>query len=475
MGEGVSLPLPRNGFPVANHFVVLDPFSRENGLYGSFNLQDFQAAEGKSCRISLVGSVNLLSYVVRNGWAFGHLFVVSSSPDSQSVERDSFSFPRSAQIGAAGWLDEALVIASCADLKKKDLGWVSLLGGPRSAASSVMRVSTNEAVNAGCCIAAANDDSNVDFGGFSSDLQRFVLPDAVPFRFENVVRPRTTVPRGGVAAAAVNADDGVASAGSNISVCSRRVGSLVVVFVKGESTSGLGPHGGGKALSAGMLSVILLQVTFFWVSDLVLADFQIPAPNYCWGLSLDSNVDTQATPNMKTAGGSGCLHLHRRLGIQVYSVGYELGFPDLGIGNIVIMLAGIPDNVSATVISEKEMVPKNETVGKTMGVGITHCYDPFGPENSGSHVDVQPTPKTKTAGGIGLTELVPSPEPSTLKKVQLSLFFVSDLSATRGCFFLQMGSSSHYRKMIPISLESGVIKSLPPTDAFSSSGVIFPL
>ena len=155
--------------------------------------------------------------------------------------------------------------------------------------------------------------------------------------------------------------------------------------------------------------------------------------------------------------GSGCLH--RRLGILVYSVGYELGFPDLGVGNIVIMLAGIPENVSVTVIFEKEMVPENETVGKTMEVGITHCYDPLGPENSGSHVDVQATSKTKTAGGIGLTELVPSPKPSTLKKVQLNWFSVSDLSATRGCFFLQVGSSSHYRKMVPISIESGVIKS----------------
>ena len=107
--------------------------------------------------------------------------MVSSSPDSQSVERDSFSFPRSEQIGATRWLDEALVVASCADLKKTDLGWVSLLGGPSGAASSVTRVSTNEVVNAGCCIAAANDDSNVDFGGFSSDLQSFVLSDAVPF------------------------------------------------------------------------------------------------------------------------------------------------------------------------------------------------------------------------------------------------------------------------------------------------------
>ena len=78
----------------------------------------------------------------------------------------------------------------------------------------------------------------------------------------------------------VNADDGVAGAGSNIVVCSHRVGSLVVVFVKGESTSGLGPHGGGTALLTGMLLVKLQQVTFLWVTDLALADFLDPAPSY---------------------------------------------------------------------------------------------------------------------------------------------------------------------------------------------------
>ena len=38
MGVGVSLSLPRNGFPVANHFVVSDPFSREHGFSVGFKL-----------------------------------------------------------------------------------------------------------------------------------------------------------------------------------------------------------------------------------------------------------------------------------------------------------------------------------------------------------------------------------------------------------------------------------------------------
>ena len=60
MGVGVSLPLFRYGFPV----VGLVPFMREHGLSESFNLPDFQMEEGDSCRVSLVESVNLLSYVV---------------------------------------------------------------------------------------------------------------------------------------------------------------------------------------------------------------------------------------------------------------------------------------------------------------------------------------------------------------------------------------------------------------------------
>ena len=48
MGEGVSLPLPRNGFLVDNHFVVSVPFSRDLGLNGGFILEDSQAVEGDS-------------------------------------------------------------------------------------------------------------------------------------------------------------------------------------------------------------------------------------------------------------------------------------------------------------------------------------------------------------------------------------------------------------------------------------------
>ena len=185
--------------------------------------------------------------------------------------------------------------------------------------------------------------------------------------------------------------------------------------------------------------------TFLWVTDLALTDFLDPAPGNFWGLSLDSNVDTQVTPKRKTVGGSGCLH--RRLGVRVYLVGYELGFQDLGDGNIFVMLASIPDNVLATVISEKEMLPENETEGKTMEVAITHCYYPLRLENSGSDVDAQAMPKTKTAGGIGLpnfkvarnVELVPSLEPLTMKKIQMRWFSVSEMFATGGCFFLQVG------------------------------------
>ena len=38
MGEGVSLSLHRNGFPVANLLVISVPFSREHGFYGKINL-----------------------------------------------------------------------------------------------------------------------------------------------------------------------------------------------------------------------------------------------------------------------------------------------------------------------------------------------------------------------------------------------------------------------------------------------------
>ena len=60
---GVFIKAPTS-FPVANHLVVSVPFSREHGLSGSFNLPDFQAEERDSHRVSLVRSVNLLSYVV---------------------------------------------------------------------------------------------------------------------------------------------------------------------------------------------------------------------------------------------------------------------------------------------------------------------------------------------------------------------------------------------------------------------------
>ena len=65
MGEGVSLPLSRNGFPVANHLgVVPVPFAREHGLSGSFNLSDFPEEEGDSRRVAQVRSDNLLCYEV---------------------------------------------------------------------------------------------------------------------------------------------------------------------------------------------------------------------------------------------------------------------------------------------------------------------------------------------------------------------------------------------------------------------------
>ena len=48
MGEGVSLSLPRDGFPVANHLVVSVPFSREHGYSDGINVPDIQAEEGVS-------------------------------------------------------------------------------------------------------------------------------------------------------------------------------------------------------------------------------------------------------------------------------------------------------------------------------------------------------------------------------------------------------------------------------------------
>ena len=56
MGEGVSLSLPRNGFPVVNPLVVSVPFSREHGFSGGFSLPVFQEEEGDSLKISLIES-----------------------------------------------------------------------------------------------------------------------------------------------------------------------------------------------------------------------------------------------------------------------------------------------------------------------------------------------------------------------------------------------------------------------------------
>ena len=56
MGEGVSLSLPQNGSPVANHLVVSDPFLREQGFSSGFNLLDFQTEEEYSLKVALVGS-----------------------------------------------------------------------------------------------------------------------------------------------------------------------------------------------------------------------------------------------------------------------------------------------------------------------------------------------------------------------------------------------------------------------------------
>ena len=48
MEEGVSLSLPRKGFPVDNLLVVFVPFSREHGFYGGINLPDSLTEEGVS-------------------------------------------------------------------------------------------------------------------------------------------------------------------------------------------------------------------------------------------------------------------------------------------------------------------------------------------------------------------------------------------------------------------------------------------
>ena len=64
MGERVFLSLPRNGVPVANHLGVSLPFSREHGFSGGLSLPVFQAEEGDSLRVSLVGSENHISLVV---------------------------------------------------------------------------------------------------------------------------------------------------------------------------------------------------------------------------------------------------------------------------------------------------------------------------------------------------------------------------------------------------------------------------
>ena len=285
MGEAVSLPLPRTE---------------------SFNLRDFQAEEGNSRRVPSVRTVNLLSYVVPdfkvhvcNGWAFGHLFVLSSSPDSQSVERDSFFIPRSAQIGTAGLLDEASVVVSCVDLKKTDLGLISLPGGPSGGTSSVTRASTNgKAVHAGCCFADANNDSIVGLGGFSSDLQRFVHPGADPFRF----RPRTTVPRGGVAAAAANADDGVAGSGFNIAVCSRRVEILAVVFALGESEADL-LHASIADADPEDAEVTGIGLFLTWVPFHNLADLRDPVSGIGGGSRVCQHEAIITTPTTKMAGG----------------------------------------------------------------------------------------------------------------------------------------------------------------------------
>ena len=89
-------------------------------------------------------------------------------------------------------------------------------------------------INAGCGIAGANDVYNVGSGRFFSDICGLVQSGSVPFRSGNGVffHPRITVPRGGVDAASLNADAGVAGTGSNIIVCFRRVGILVFIVVR---------------------------------------------------------------------------------------------------------------------------------------------------------------------------------------------------------------------------------------------------
>ena len=65
MGEGVSLSLPRNGFPVVNPLVVFVPFSREHGFSGGFSLPVFQEEEGDSLKISLIESNNHVGLTTR--------------------------------------------------------------------------------------------------------------------------------------------------------------------------------------------------------------------------------------------------------------------------------------------------------------------------------------------------------------------------------------------------------------------------
>ena len=63
MGEGVSLSLPRNGFPVGLNIEISDPFARELGLYQVSSL------------ISVFLSRELVSLYERNYSIFSQVFL----------------------------------------------------------------------------------------------------------------------------------------------------------------------------------------------------------------------------------------------------------------------------------------------------------------------------------------------------------------------------------------------------------------